>query len=584
MKKQCRIRLLSMALALLFCFGCTGGARAENAGEHRLTEKEYTVYIGTTAEETLNKPVKLHFLDGVDDLPYVEIGLWANLMYYVYADAGEDKGYDLSIEYTGDVVTLTRENGYTMDLDFENDLLVFVDYNAFMRSSGEGTLIDLVTEKGMDDSGNAELIMRDSAASFERNGDLFAVDLADYGIHMVHQGDLYLVPLQTLCDFTLLYSRRLLLFNGEALFLTSDRQLYDYDAGNYSEIGRLYYNTPARDRSAALAEYSYSELCLALDTFYGLKEIHEVRNFRQMFWEIGYDEALSGVSATDADNALRSVIDYYLDDIHSTFDDYSALAGMGLVETGKGLGRRSLESHRAVYGAARNKAYPDGWLKYEEVGNTAYITFDSFSSRYFGRQFYQAKEDGKILDDTIGQIIDAHQRITREGSPIENVVLDLTNNIGGAVDAAVFVLGWFLGDASVSVKDMATGAMANAVYRADVNLDHVFDAKDTVADKKLYCLISPVSFSCGNLVPAALKASQRVTLIGRTTGGGSCVVQPMSTAYGTAFQISACHRLSFLKNGAFYDIDQGVEPDYYVDNLSNLYNREALTAFINNLF
>ena len=42
--------------------------------------------------------------------------------------------------------------------------------------------------------------------------------------------------------------------------------------------------------------------------------------------------------------------------------------------------------------------------------------------------------------------------------------------------------------------------------------------------------------------------------------------------------------LSFLKNGAFYDIDQGVEPDYYIDNISNLYNREALTAFINGLF
>ena len=163
-------------------------------------------------------------------------------------------------------------------------------------------------------------------------------------------------------------------------------------------------------------------------------------------------------------------------------------------------------------------------------------------------------------------------------------MLDLTNNTGGAVDAAVVVLGWFLGDAPFSVKNMATGALSTAIYRADVNLDHEFDEKDTVTDKNLYCLVSPVSFSCGNLVPAALKSSQKVTLIGRTTGGGSCVVQPMTTAYGTVFQISAAHRMSFLKNGSFYDIDQGVEPDIYVDRIANLYNRAAMTDFINGLF
>ena len=143
---------------------------------------------------------------------------------------------------------------------------------------------------------------------------------------------------------------------------------------------------------------------------------------------------------------------------------------------------------------------------------------------------------------------------------------------------------WLLGDAPFSIKDMATGAMSTAVYRADINLDHEFDEKDTVADKNLYCLISPVSFSCGNLVPAALKSSQKVTLIGRTSGGGSCSVQPMTTAYGTVFQISSALRMSFLKNGSFYDIDQGVEPDYYIDNIANFYDRAALTRYINSLF
>ena len=312
--------------------------------------------------------------------------------------------------------------------------------------------------------------------------------------------------------------------------------------------------------------------------------MHDISSFSELFWQIGYDEVLSGRDALDADNALKSVIDFYLDDLHSVFNEYSCLAGLNPISRSTGMANRKLDSHAESYRAARDAAYPEGWLQYEEVGNTAYITFDNFDSDYYASSYYAAKETGEQLDDTVAQIIDAHARITRENSPIENVVLDLSNNTGGAVDAAVVVLSWFLGDAPFSVKNMATGAMSTSVYRADINLDHEFDERDTVADKKLYCLVSPVSFSCGNLVPAALKSSQKVTLIGRTTGGGSCVVQPMTTAYGTVFQISAALRMSFLKNGSFYDIDQGVEPDYYINDIANYYDRVALTDFINGLF
>ncbi len=61
-------------------------------------------------------------------------------------------------------------------------------------------------------------------------------------------------------------------------------------------------------------------------------------------------------------------------------------------------------------------------------------------------------------------------------------------------------------------------------------------------------------------------------------------MQPLSTAYGTLFQISGRLRLSFLKNGSFYDIDQGVDPDFYISNIGHYYDRAALTDYINGLF
>ena len=602
MKNHPKTRWLSMLLAFLLVLSCTAPVQAEQAEQaeqteqaeqaeqtkstdaHSIVERTYPFYIGKTADDTLDQEFPLYFIDGVDDLPYVELADWAKLMYFLNTDINGDTGYGLHVDYRDEEVVYERENGYTLTFDFTDNFLQFVDYDAFMHNSNDTTLIDLVSEPGTDENGEPVLLQRDKQASFDRYGDEMIVDLGGNGIEMIAQdGDCY-VPMQTLNDFTLLPTLVGVVFNGKALFLANDNLFFDYGEGGYTEVAKIYYDAPAGKRSDALAEYSYNELCLALDTFYGLKETHDIMSFRDLFWQIGYDEVLSGNDAMDADNALKSIIDFYLDDLHSVFNEYSYLAGLNPIADSTGIANRKLGEHRDEYSKARDKENPDGWLQYEEVGNTAYITFDEFKSSYYGATYYQAKEQGKELDDTVALILHAHEQITRPDSPIENVVLDLSNNTGGDVDAAVLVLAWFLGDAPFSVKNMATGAMSTAVYRADFNLDHEFDAKDTVADKNLYCLVSPVCFSCGNMVPAALKESQKVTLIGRTTGGGSCVVQPMTTAYGTVFQISAAHRMSFLKNGSFYDIDQGVDPDIYVDHIENLYNRTAMTEFINGLF
>ena len=570
-------RILSLVLVLVFAASLMPSALA---AAHTITERDVTVYLGDP-DVTLQNPYPLYFIDGVDDLPYVNLDEFGEIIVFLNQYFHNDTGYGLSSQWGNGNFVYTRENGYSMQFNFNNGTILFDDYDGFLHNSNDTTLIDLVSEPGFDENGIAQLIYRDTEASFDRYGDVKTIDLAAYGIDIIWQDELYYVPLQTINDL-LVYPAMFcgFLYNGEALFYAADDQLFSYEDGDYTDLAELYYSVPQTQRSNALAEYSYSELCLVLDQLYGLKEPHDIQSFSQIFWQIGYDEPLRGSDPVDADRALKSFIDYYLDDLHSVFNEYSPLSGLLSITSSTGMANRKIDENSALYSYARG----DDWDFYEEVGNTAYITFDVFKSDYYGSAFYEAKETGEILEDTIGLIIYAHSRITRENSPIENVVLDLSNNSGGAVDAAVFVLGWFLGDASFSVKNMSTGAMSTSVYRADVNLDRQFDERDTVADKNLYCLISPVSFSCGNLVPAALKSSQKVTLIGRTTGGGSCVVQPLSTAYGTVFQISSAWRMSFLKNGSFYDIDQGIDPDIYIDRIENLYNREALTDFINNLF
>lgn len=118
----------------------------------------------------------------------------------------------------------------------------------------------------------------------------------------------------------------------------------------------------------------------------------------------------------------------------------------------------------------------------------------------------------------------------------------------------------------------------------DPNLDHVFDDKDSLLNYNLFCLTSPLSFSCGNLVPSVFRSSYLVTMLGQTSGGGSCEVLNMTAADGARFQISSPYVMSFMKNGAFYDIDQGVVPDYIINNYDHFYDREALTDYIHGLY
>ena len=74
-----------------------------------------------------------------------------------------------------------------------------------------------------------------------------------------------------------------------------------------------------------------------------------------------------------------------------------------------------------------------------------------------------------------------------------------------------------------------------------------------------------------------------MTLIGRTSAGGSCVILPLTTADGTFFMISGPKRLAFMKNGSFYDIDQGADPDFFIPTPELQFDRQYMTKYINSL-
>ena len=528
----------------------------------------------------------VYFVNDVTDLPFMNLYDWIDIMDGLYDN--DSGAYEITLETDGPVALLKRENGFCMIVDFDESQILFDDYDGFTQSTQDYSLLDTVSDRFVDKDGNTILLDRVNKGSFDRYGKEITLDLADYQIPLYYNADemVYLIPLQTLVDFLIspIYGS-CFLFNGEAVYCGSD-VAFGFDTGVYTPFAEAYYSVEVPELSEELAWYSYCELCLALDNLYGLKEIHDISSFDEVFKETGYKHDLLSTDPNVKDGALLDFISYYLDDLHSNFCAVSSHTTNAETIGGNGLSGLQDSETGEFYAAAREGA--DHTIPaYEEVGNTAYVTFDHFAINKDPADYYSGEtdfENDPDKADTAALILYAHQQITREDSPIENVVIDLSFNGGGQIDAGALVSAWFLEEASVSIRSSFTGAISTGTYRFDANLDGVFDEKDSVKDKNLYCLIGPYSFSCGNLVPNIFKSSGRVTLIGKQSGGGSCAVLSLSTAYGAMFNISSPRRMSYVKNGSYYDTDTGIEPDCVIVKPENFYDREALTEYINGLF
>ena len=251
----------------------------------------------------------------------------------------------------GPVVTVTRsttdpeakDNGVTMVIDFDADTIDFPDYNLFCYRKYAVSLVDMVTLDTMNDAGEPALVEKVNTGAFMRYGKELVLNLKDYSIDLIQQDGLYLIPLQTLSDF-LMPNTDLggFYFNGQCLILSMD----------VSQCGDLYYSAPAGERSKALTEYGYNELCLMLDNFYGLKDAHQIENFAQLFHDTGMEDALKDRNTKVADAAVYRLISDFISDGHTKWHAFSYLAGPDEI-TARDATREKIFEHRERQKEAR---------------------------------------------------------------------------------------------------------------------------------------------------------------------------------------------------------------------------------------
>ena len=407
------------------------------------------------------------------------------------------------------------------------------------------------------------------------------IDLNKYGIKLLKDKKKFYIPVQTYSDLFITRHFLMQVFNGESLFIVEGSSLDDME--------ETYKSARKTTFSKAFAEFNYGELCLLFDYLYGLKETHGIKSFDEFFTNTGLAAQIKSRDSIGTDLALYKAMNIFFDDMHCIFEcpswntDYDSFMSQKSTIP-QGAFRIRINKDWEELNTFREKQAPNGLPPYEEVGDTAYITFDGFN--------YDPTSDLSVLptdadlpnlqNNTARLVQYVVNKITGENSPVKNVVIDLSLNGGGDFLSAMYLLAAFLGTSSLSTRDMLTGAQSMINYRVDTNLDGIFDEKDTLAGKglNLYCLTSGFSYSCANTVASMFKDSGKVTLIGRTTGGGACAIGYGSSASGAMFRMSGPERASFSKNGGFYDVDRGAEPDVYMKDMSKLYDREYMNTFI----
>ena len=543
-----------LVLLPLLLLSLTVTAQAEPAGNnnasHTIEGKTYPYLLQLTqGEEPKEDEMTLYFVDG-GDIPYVALSEYLPCLSGLFRAVGKgDIIYEIETEKDGNdpAFRVTRpDNQSVLYIDPARDLMIFDNFNSFIQAAGakalvsamdlpEEDMVDVITllqdlhgysksdpetpeqaadaidEETETEENKPSLFAVKYGEYVNRAGDAVMLNLCDYEIDIISSDDECYIPFQTMNDLLENGTYVLYVFDGEKVLGS------DYNCILLNKMD----SAPKHNMSKEFALFNYNELRLLLDCKYGLKAEHGIKDF-ETFLNINTD-LVSDLASTDPMRASLSLIkltSLYFDDLHSSFIRGSYLyerdpdieKQVQSVYTGPGIIR--YEELYEIFMDAREKVYRTGVPGYEEVGDTAFITFDEFS---MGRKnYYDSGIDRDHPEDTIDLIIYANHQIKREGSPIRNIVLDLSNNDGGSASAAVFVMSWFLGEADIALRDVFTGAETNAMYLADVNLDGEFNEEDTVGTGyKLYCLTSNTSFSCGNLLPAACKSSGKVTLVGQ---------------------------------------------------------------------
>ena len=197
-----------------------------------------------------------------------------------------------------------------------------------------------------------------------------------------------------------------------------------------------------------------------------------------------------------------------------------------------------------------------------EVIRVASVHFETIAPSY---GYVRVSQFSETTARELSRAIDSMQD-TNEGM-LDGLILDLRNNPGGVLDAAVDVSDLFL-DAGVIVS--ANGRTNEARFTRSAHRGDVLDGAELVV------LVNDGSASASEIVAGALQDHGRALVIGTGTFGKGLVQTVMPLSKGRAIKLTTSRY--FTPSGDSIH-DTGITPDVYVEGTPG-YPDMSLSAYV----
>ena len=556
--------------------------------------------------------VTIRFYEDMPHVPYISVSDFQSVVL---------PGSTVAVTKTGAGLYQLKNAGSTATVSTVSETCVFEDYMAFTNLMG---LVQPGMENGYYDG---YPYIRFSHQTLSGGSPAVTFNYAPYGINLRSDDAGVYFPFTTLADLYADLFGHNAACNGEKVVFSSKDDYNkagiegldeDFTAENLIKKGQ---------RNADMIAYNYAELCFVVDHLYGFPTGSD---FEASILRVGLDKTL------EADPMGQKVKEMLLS---ADMQDY--VGGMDMLNAflwDRGHTVMWNLGKLPVVNKTFEQKYPDMYEFYQEKvmfptvmkntqinslaipqranifgdqntyhkqGNTAICHFDSFggTDEEAWNAFYNGTAPRPTMETSPGDpmviFLDALEKADKDPD-VKNLVIDLTVNLGGSSDVIVAMTSLFYGQSFFRAFNVITDQRTTWYYDVDRNFDGKFDEKDNDVHYDLnFCILtSPLSFSCGNLMPALCKEAG-LLVAGQKSGGGNCGVGSYRTAEGFYYRISSAR--GHLNDENWQSIDGGITPNVIIDydnqqtavyqgreflvySYRNLYNLNSLTNIINEYY
>ena len=370
----------------------------------------------------------------------------------------------------------------------------------------------------------------------------------------------------------------------------------------FTKINKKKTNYGLGKRSKAVAQMNYDELRLSFDYTYGLKDKKDVTKLMEENKEL--KEALLSEDIMVYEDAFDKLINYYIDDIHSSINggesvySSSPTANYLIDKNGEYQGQRNKDYYAEVGRLGTMKYNSGNSESYIVQGNTAYLRFhlfihstssafpiEGYNNKVYKTNSYeeaQRKYLSALNDCPYYSFCIAFNDIMKHDN-IKNIVIDLTGNIGGEIRCAPYLAAFMTIDPSIVYRNTLDNSLLDLHYKVDLNGDGEYGGQgDTFADKYKFYILSGANFSAGNEFAVMAKNNGWAKILGEKSSGGSCAIATRVDSSGLTYKLSSIFNMQLKQGDKYVTNDDGVDVDYVLP-FENWFELDKLDNFLNTL-